>query len=49
MAARAQGAPTIDGVAMFVAQAQAQYRLFTGLEGNADLMRKVTLEHLNKE
>jgi len=47
--AQTRGARTIDGVAMFVAQAQAQYRLFTGLEGNADLMRKVTLEHLNKE
>jgi 3-dehydroquinate dehydratase/shikimate dehydrogenase len=44
--AQARDARTIDGVAMFVAQAQAQYRLFTGLEGNADLMRQVTLDHL---
>lgn len=44
--ARARGARTIDGVAMFVAQALTQYRLFTGLEGDPDLMRRVTLDHL---
>lgn len=44
--ARARGARTIDGVAMFVAQALAQYRLFTGLEGDPGLMRQVTLDHL---
>jgi len=44
--ARQQGARTIDGVAMFVNQAAAQFQLFTSQSGNLDLMRKVVLEKL---
>jgi 3-dehydroquinate dehydratase/shikimate dehydrogenase len=39
--AKAKGAKTIDGVAMFVNQAAAQFRLFTGQEGNTTIMRRV--------
>jgi shikimate 5-dehydrogenase len=38
--ARAAGARTVDGLAMFVNQALAQYRLFTGREGDAATMAK---------
>ena len=41
--AKQKGAKTIDGVAMFVNQAAAQFRLFTGQSANPDLMRKVVL------
>ena len=44
--ARAQGAQTIDGITMFVNQAAAQFRLFTGQSANPDLMRRVVLERL---
>lgn len=44
--AKANGAKTIDGVAMFVNQAAAQFRLFTGQPANNDLMRKVVLDSL---
>jgi 3-dehydroquinate dehydratase/shikimate dehydrogenase len=37
--ARAQGAKTIDGLTMFVNQAAAQFRLFTGVKGDVALMR----------
>jgi len=40
-AARRKRARTIDGVAMFVNQALAQFRLFTGQDGNARLMRRI--------
>ena len=43
--AKQQGAKTIDGVAMFVNQAAAQFRLFTGQPANTDLMRTVVLDH----
>jgi 3-dehydroquinate dehydratase/shikimate dehydrogenase len=39
--ARQKGAQTIDGVAMFVNQAAAQFHLFTGPAANTDLMRRV--------
>lgn len=39
--ARARGAVGIDGVAMFVNQALAQFRLFTGEEGDAGLMEAI--------
>jgi shikimate 5-dehydrogenase len=42
--ARAAGARTIDGVAMFVNQALAQFRLFTGQPANPTLMRNVVLD-----
>lgn len=38
--ARQAGAKTIDGLSMFVNQAAAQFKLFTGQEGNAKLMRE---------
>jgi len=44
--AKAAGAQTIDGIAMFVNQAMAQFLLFTGQPGNPDLMRDVVLASL---
>lgn len=44
--ARQKGARTIDGVAMFVNQAAAQFRLFADQSANRDLMRKVVLRSL---
>lgn len=44
--AKEKGAEAIDGVAMFVNQAAAQFRLFTGQPANTDLMRNVVLAHL---
>jgi 3-dehydroquinate dehydratase/shikimate dehydrogenase len=44
--AREAGARTISGLEMFVKQALAQFRLFTGQEANAELMRKITGEFL---
>jgi 3-dehydroquinate dehydratase/shikimate dehydrogenase len=44
--AKAKGAKTIDGVAMFVNQAAAQFRLFTGQSANTNLMREVVCRHL---
>jgi 3-dehydroquinate dehydratase/shikimate dehydrogenase len=46
--ARNKGAKIIDGIAMFVNQAMAQFKLFTGAGGNADLMRATILENLNE-
>jgi 3-dehydroquinate dehydratase/shikimate dehydrogenase len=46
--ARNKGAKTIDGIAMFVNQAMAQFKLFTNKNGNPDLMRKAVLENLDK-
>lgn len=39
---------TIDGLSMFVSQALAQFRLFTGQDADAELMRKTILEKLNR-
>lgn len=39
--ARKKRAKTIDGLAMFVNQALAQFKLFTGQNGNPKLMRKI--------
>lgn len=44
--AKAAGAKTIDGVAMFVNQALAQFHLFTGHPANPALMRNVVLDSL---
>ncbi len=41
--ARQAGAKAIDGIAMFVNQAAAQFHLFTGQSANVGLMRKVVL------
>jgi len=38
--AKKAGAKTIDGLSMFINQALAQFKLFTGQEGNTELMRK---------
>ncbi|MBW8041827.1 MAG: shikimate dehydrogenase [Planctomycetes bacterium] len=38
--AKEAGAKTIDGIVMFVNQALAQFKLFAGTDGNAELMRK---------
>ncbi len=39
-------AKTIDGLSMFVNQALAQFKLFTGQSANAELMRKMVSEEL---
>ncbi len=44
--AKAAGAKTIDGIAMFVNQALAQFRLFTTQSANPALMRNVVLASL---
>ena len=44
--AKAAGTRTVDGVAMFVNQAMAQFHLFTNHEGNPTLMREVVLDSL---
>jgi len=44
--AKEKGARTIDGVAMFVNQAAAQFRLFTGQSANLPLMRRTVLDCL---
>ena len=44
--ARKKRAKTIDGLAMFVNQAMAQFKLFTNTDGNPDLMRKTVLDCL---
>jgi 3-dehydroquinate dehydratase/shikimate dehydrogenase len=44
--ARAAGARTIDGVAMFVGQAMEQFRLFTGQDADMLTMRKVVESRL---
>jgi 3-dehydroquinate dehydratase/shikimate dehydrogenase len=44
--AKERGARTIDGVAMFVNQAAAQFRLFTGRAADVELMRQVVIRHL---
>lgn len=44
--AKKAGAKTIDGLSMFVNQALAQFKLFTGQDANAELMRNVVLECL---
>ncbi len=41
--ARQKGARTIDGVAMFVNQAAAQFRLFTGQSANTRLLRDAVI------
>ncbi len=41
--AKRKGAKTIDGIAMFVNQAAAQFRLFTGQSANTRLLRDVVI------
>ena len=44
--AREQGALTVSGVEMFIGQAAEQFRLFTGEEPPAELMRQVVMDNL---
>jgi 3-dehydroquinate dehydratase/shikimate dehydrogenase len=44
--AKQKGVKTIDGIAMFVNQAAAQFRLFTGQSANTDLMRATVMRNL---
>jgi 3-dehydroquinate dehydratase/shikimate dehydrogenase len=44
--AKEVGAKTVGGLEMFVNQALAQFKLFTGQEANAELMRKTILKSL---
>ena len=44
--AKAAGAKTIDGVTMFVNQAAAQFKFFTGQSPDTDLMRRLVLSNL---
>lgn len=45
--AKEVGAKTIDGLSMFVNQALAQFKLFTGTNANAALMRKTIADKLS--
>ncbi|MBN2129857.1 MAG: shikimate dehydrogenase [Sedimentisphaerales bacterium] len=47
--AREAGAKTIDGIAMFVNQAAAQFKLFTNQPANTNLMRTVVLDSLAQQ
>jgi len=47
--AQAAGAQTIDGIAMFVNQAMAQFHLFTAQPADPTLMREVVIEALAKK
>jgi len=47
--ARCRGQSTLSGVEMFVAQAAAQFALFTGRQAPVDLMRRVALEALGED
>ena len=44
--AKKKRAKRIDGISMFVNQAMAQFKLFTGTDGNPELMRETVLENL---
>lgn len=45
--AKKKRAKTIDGISMFVNQGLAQFRLFTNIDGNAELMRKTICDKLD--
>ena len=47
--AKSKRAKRIDGISMFVNQAMAQFRLFTGTDGNPDLMRKTINSCISSE
>jgi 3-dehydroquinate dehydratase/shikimate dehydrogenase len=47
--AEEKGAKTIDGLSMFIKQAAAQFKLFTGKDPNTKLMRKAISTHLPKK
>jgi 3-dehydroquinate dehydratase/shikimate dehydrogenase len=43
------GAQTVNGAEMFVRQAMAQYKLFTGKEANEEIMRKTVFDCLSRQ
>ncbi|MBN1973513.1 MAG: type I 3-dehydroquinate dehydratase [Sedimentisphaerales bacterium] len=47
--AKAKRAKRIDGVSMFVNQAAAQFKLFTGMDADPKLMRKTIIDCLKNE
>ena len=47
--AKAKKAKTIDGLSMFVNQAAAQFKLFTGKDANTKLMRKTISNCLSNQ
>ncbi len=47
--AKKAGTKTIDGLSMFINQALAQFKLFTGQDANPDLMRKTIMGCLSRE
>jgi len=47
--AKKKKAKTIDGLSMFINQAAAQFKLFTGQDANAELMRKTVVDSLSDE
>jgi 3-dehydroquinate dehydratase/shikimate dehydrogenase len=46
--AKEAGAKTIDGLSMFINQACAQFRLFTGEDANRKLMRETIYNCLSR-
>jgi shikimate 5-dehydrogenase len=46
--ARLRGCRVIDGVAMFVGQAAAQFRLWTNLDPPTAIMRQVVIQRLSR-
>ncbi len=46
--AKKAGAKTIDGMTMFVNQALAQFKNFTSIDGNSELMRKIMSSSLTE-
>ena len=46
--AKKAGAKTIDGLTMFINQARAQFRLFTGEDANGECMRKTIVNYLSR-
>jgi len=47
--AKKKKAKTIDGLSMFINQACAQFKLFTGQNANQNLMRKIVCEKLRQK
>jgi len=47
--AKKTGAETISGLEMFVNQALAQFRLFTGTDADAELVRRTVMKELNQK
>jgi shikimate dehydrogenase len=43
--AEQKGCATIDGLSMFIAQAAAQFELWTGISPDTDLMRNIVINN----